>query len=472
MTEPVAPSTERSYWLREAMAAAPEPPAPPLEADTGADVVILGGGYTGMWTAYFLTERSPGIDVVLLERDICGGGPSGRNGGFATGWWDDLPDLVERYGEGPALEACRAVARSVVDIGGWCHQHGVDAWYTPGGYLEVASSEAQDGAWADAVAAAGDLGVADEYHEVTPEEVQAICRSPVFRGGAFSRTAATLQPARLARGLRRVLLERGVRLHEATPAGRLHPGPPATLETPGGRVRAGRAVLALNAWAASWPEFRRSLVVRGSYQLITAPAPERLEAIGWTGGECITDVRTALHYFRTTPDGRIAFGKAGVRAGGAGVGPRYDYDEAEVDWVLRGFRRIFPEFAEVPIEEAWGGPIDLSPAHHPFFGSLRPGNVHYGLGYTGNGVAPAHLGGRILAALALGQDDEGVLGLPVVNPRLRKYPLDPLRSVGAALVQRAVVRKEEAEDDGRRPGAFTRFVAGLPRRFGYAHGAD
>ncbi len=469
MTEPAAP--RRGYWVREAMAAEEAPPSPPLQGDAAADVVILGGGYTGLWTAHFLTERSPGIDVVLLEQDICGGGPSGRNGGFAMGWWDDLSELVDRYGDEAALRVCRAVADSTAAIGTWCEKHGVDAWYTDAGYMGVASAPAQDGAWSADTAAARRLGAGEEYRDLSQEEVQAICASPVFGGGVFMRNAATVQPARLARGLRRVLIERGVRIHEGTPALRLEHGPPATVETPGGTVRAGHAVVALNAWAASWREFRRSLVVRPSFQLITAPAPQRLEEIGWTGGECITDLRAALHYFRTTPDGRIAFGKAGRRAGGSRIGARYDYDQSEVDWVLRGFRRIFPSFSDVPIEDVWGGPIDLSPTHHAFFGSLPSGNVHYGLGYTGNGVAPSHLGGRILAALAAEGDDE-LLGLPIVSLDLKRFPPEPLRSIGAALVQRAVVRKEAAEDAGRRAGRLTRFVAGLPRRFGYALGPE
>lgn len=459
-----------SYWLREALAAEGEGlPAPALAADTAADVVVVGGGYTGLWTAYLLTERAPGIDVVVLERGVCGEGASGRNGGFASGWWDDLPDLVERYGEGPALAACRAVDESVRAIGDFCRRHGVDAWFRPAGYLGVATSPAQDGLWSRATAAAARLGAGEEYREVTPEEVARVCSSPVFRGGVLTRTAATVQPARLARGLRRVLLERGARIHEGTPALRVRPGDPVEVETPHGRVRAGRAVLALNAWAASWPGFRRRLVVRGSYVLITAPAPERLEEIGWTGGQCITDFRVALSYFRTTPDGRIAFGKAGRKAGGSRVRPRYDYDPDEVNGVLRSFRRLFPSFEDVPVEEAWGGAVDLSPAHHPFFGT-DGGGVLYGLGYTGNGVAPSHLAGRVLAALALDRDDGGVLGLPMVGAPPPRFPPEPLRSAGAALVQRAIARKERLEDEGRRPGPLTRLLAGLPRRLGYAYG--
>ena len=465
MTGPVPRGPGVSYWLREALGADPGSSCPPLRGDTTADVVVLGGGYAGLWTAWFLTERRPGIDVVVLEADVCGSGASGRNGGFVGGWWDDAQELVERYGDEAALRACRAADESVAAIGEWCRANDVDAWYRPVPYLEVASSPAQDGAWRSSVEACARLGAPEAYREISADEVQAACRSPVLRAGAVMK-GATVQPARLARGLRRVLLERGVRIHERTPALRLREG---LIETPGGTVRAGRAVVCVNAWAAGWPGLRRSVVVRGSYMLVTAPAPEKLEEIGWTGGQCICDVRTALHYFRTTPDGRIAIGGVG-RARGLRVGPGYDYDARSLAWVRDGFHRIFPSFRDVPIEQGWGGAVDVSGTHHPWFGTLDPGTVHYAVGFTGNGVAPAHLAGRILSALATDADDP-VTDLPMVNREPKRFPPRAITSIGTSVVQAAILRKDRLEDAGKRPGPLTRFLAGLPRRLGYSVGA-
>ncbi|MGH2723835.1 MAG: NAD(P)/FAD-dependent oxidoreductase [Actinomycetota bacterium] len=468
MRAPVPRSEGVSYWLREALEADPGDPRPPLRGDATADVVVLGGGYAGLWTAWFLTERAPGIRVAVLERNICGWGASGRNGGFAGGWWDDAADLAARYGDQAALEACRAAEASVEAIGEWCRANGVDAWYRPVAYLEVASSPAQDGAWTASVEACRRMGVPGGYREISAEEVRSVCRSPVLRAGAVMR-GATVQPARLARGLRRVLLQRGVRIYEGTPAMRMEARGGVRVQTPAGTVRAGRAILCLNAWSAGWPGLRRSLVVRGSYMLVTAPAPQKLEELGWTGGECICDARTALHYFRTTPDGRIAIGGVG-RARGLRVGPDYDYDERSLGWVRDGFHRIFPSFRDVPIEEGWGGPVDVSGTHHPWFGTAGPGTVHYAVGFTGNGVAPAHLAGRILAALATGADDP-VTDLPMVNREPKRFPPRPLTAVGTSVVQAAILRKDRLEDAGRRPGALTRFLAGLPRRLGYSLGS-
>jgi glycine/D-amino acid oxidase-like deaminating enzyme len=467
MTTVIPRSRGTSYWLREALAADPGDPCPPLDREVTADVVILGGGYTGLWTGWFLTERDPGIEVVLLERDGCGSGASGRNGGFLGAWWDEIDGLTARYGEEAAVAACRAGEASIWAIGEWCERYGVDAWYRPADYLEVASSEAQDGAWLGAVLACRRLGQADRYREISAAEVQRVCRTPTLRAGAMMR-GATIQPARLARGLRRVLLERGVRIHEETPAVRIRRGTGVEVETPGGVVRAGRAVIAANAWAARWPGLRRSVLVRGSYIVLTAPAPEGIEELGWTGGEPICDVRTSLRYFRTTPDGRIAFGGVG-RALGSRIGPGYDHDVTSLRWVADGLRRIFPSLRDVPIEEGWGGPVDVSATHHPWFGTLPGGSVHYGVGFSGHGVSQAHLGGRILSALALDREDE-TNTLPFVNRKPKRFPPALLTGVGAAVVQRAILRKDRLEDGGLRPSWPTRIVASLPRRLGFALG--
>jgi glycine/D-amino acid oxidase-like deaminating enzyme len=467
MREEVPPSPGTSYWLREALAGEPGQPCPPLEGDVDADVVVLGGGFTGLWTAWFLTERAPGIDVVVVEAGQCGFGASGRNGGFIGSWWDEIDRWVARYGPEAALAAGRLSEECIDAIGAWCDRQGVDAWYRPARYLEVASAPAQEGAWTGAMEACRRLGVPDAYRKLSPDEVQAVCRSPAFGGGAEMR-GATVQPARLARGLRRVLLERGVRIHEGTAVTRLRRGAPVVAETPRGAVTAGRAVIATNAWAASMPALRRALLVRGSYIVLTEPAPERVAELGWTGGEPICDVRTALHYFRTTPDGRIAFGGVG-RAHGTRVGPGYDHDPTSLAWVAEGFRRLFPSFGGVPIQEGWGGAVDVSAWRHPWFGTLAPGTVHYGVGYTGHGVGQSHLGGRALAALALDQDDP-VRSLPIVGSEPKRFPPRVLSLPGTHLVQAAILRNDRLEDAGRHPGWLTRFLAGLPRRLGYALG--
>jgi len=464
----LTPGEQRSWWLREALAQEQSPgPCPPLASDARADVVIVGGGFTGLWTAYFLTERAPNLGVVVLEQDICGGGPSGRNGGFASGWWDELHGLVTLYGPEAAVRACRAISSSITSIGEFCERNGIDAWYRRAGYMYAITAAAHERLCEDMVDFAREVGAPEELRPLSAEEVRARCASPAFGGGAFMRDGAQVQPARLVRGLRRVVLERGVTIHEGTTVTRLEG---TTAVTPHGSVRTSHAVLAVNAWGVGWPQLNRHLVAWSSYIVLTAPAPQKLKDIGWTGGELISDFRTSLRYFRTTPDGRIAFGGGGGRARRT-VDEMFTRDARAVSETAEGFRLMFPSFAEVPIQDAWGGPIDVSPTHLPTFGRVGDANVYYAQGYTGNGVAPTHLAGQVLADLITRTDTDNVR-LPMVNAKPPAFPPEPLRSLGAAVVRRAMIAKETAEEQGRKPGFVVSQLARTPRRMGYLLGPD
>lgn len=465
------PGERRGWWLREALRSEGDPPAAArLTQDAECDVAIVGGGYTGMWTAYELSERAPGARITIIEQDICGGGPSGRNGGFTHGWWDQLPLLVDLYGPDAALEIARASEKAVDDIGEFCTRHGVDAWFIQNGYLQVSASPAQDGDWEGAAALCRELGVGDRYVPLTASEVQARCASPTFREGVLMPAGASVQPALLARGLRRVLLERGVTIHEGTRARRVTGRRGTRVHTDGGDVRAEQVVLAMNAWAAGWPRFRTRLMTWGSYIVLTEPIPDKLEELGWTGGEPIADSRFTVHYFRTTRDGRIAFG-AGVGAAGFGgsIGARFTADRHAVELAASGLRRLFPALGHVGLDDAWGGPIDISSDRLPALGSLHGGRVHFAHGYSGNGVAPSRLAGRVLAAVIDGGSDP-IARLPIFGARSRPFPPEPFRYIGARLIREALIRKDEAEDRGDRPGLLVRWIARIPRLLGYRFG--
>lgn len=274
-------------WLREALAVDPGAPCPPLRRRLEADVAIVGGGYTGLWTAYHLLERDPGLRIAVLEQDVCGGGPSGRNGGFVNSWWDELASLVEVWGPDGALAAARAVSESVDAIGAWCTRHGVDAHYRRAGMLMVSTSPLHDGAWRADIAAAARLGEAARYRELTAREVADRWASPVARGGALMPGGATVQPALLARGLRRVCLERGVAIFEGTRVRGVRGRglPRLRIVTDEGEISARRVVLAVNAWGAGWPGIRGRVLTWSSYMVRTEPIPERLAELGWVGGE-------------------------------------------------------------------------------------------------------------------------------------------------------------------------------------------
>jgi glycine/D-amino acid oxidase-like deaminating enzyme len=457
--------TAHGWWLQEA---GPVDPAPPLDGDRDADVVIVGGGYAGLWAAWHVLEREPGARVALLEAEVCGHGPSGRNGGFCETLWPRLPSLRERFGDERAREACDASSASVRAIGAWCEAEGVDAWFTPRGYLLVSTTEPQDGEVDAPVAAAAAVGAPEKVVALSPEQVRERCASPRFRHGALMTDDATVHPARLVLGLRRRLRERGVEIFERSRVRALRAtGPRAVVaETAGGRVRAGAAVLAVNAATRGVRPLRSRLAVTSSHIVLTEPAPDALEALGWTGGEAITDGRTFVHYFRTTRDGRVLFGWGGGQlAWGARLNGRVEVDPAVARETARHLAELLPPLAGRAITHAWGGPIDVSPSHLPQVGTLPGGPVHYAFGFTGNGVGPSHLAGRVLAALALDARDADSR-LALVDPHPARVPPEPLAYAGGSIVRRAFLRKERLEEQGRRADPLTRLVCAAPAALG------
>ncbi len=449
----------RSLWLREALAG--ESPAPPLAGSTDADVCVIGGGYVGMWTAYWLKRWQPELDVVLLEQDVCGGGASGRNGGFVLSWWAKFPSLMHMLGAESALAVCRTSEAAVSEIGSFCAAHGIEADFTPGGWLWTARTTAQLGAWEGTVETV-ERHAAGVFRHLEPEEVAARTGSARHLAGVFEPGAATVQPARLARGLRRVCMESGVRIHEGTRVRRFSREANPSVETGTGSVRARHLVIATNAWAAGIRELRRRLVVISSDIVATAPIPDRLAEIGWTGGECITDSQLMIDYYRTTRDGRIAFGKGGWGIALGGVVPAgFDRSPRRAAAVTADLHHAFPQLRDVPVEYDWCGPIDRSPDGLPLLGRLggRP-NILYGVGWSGNGVGPSLVGGKVLAARLLGRDDEfGTF--PLWDRRPTPFPPEPVRYLGAHLVREAVRRKEAAELAGASPNPLHSWLARL-----------
>jgi putative aminophosphonate oxidoreductase len=449
----------RSLWLEEALAGAED--SPRLAGEERADVCVVGGGYTGLWTAIRLKEHDSALDVVLVEADVCGGGASGRNGGFVLSWWAKFGTLKKVCGGEEAVRLARASAEAVDGIGAFCEEHGIDAHYRRDGWLWAATSHAQLGAWdetLDTIAGHGE----EPFERLGPDEAARRAGEATHLGGVYEPTAATVQPALLARGLRRVAIERGVRIFERSPMTRLERSRPPRVVTADGAVSASKVVLALNAWAAALPELRRAVVVIASDIVATAPAPHRLEAIGWTDGTCISDSRMLVNYYRNTLDGRLVFGRGGGKlAFGGKIGTAFDGSSPRADAVTESMHALYPSLHDVRVTHNWMGPIDRTQVGLPFFSRLGGHeDVLYGLGYSGNGVGPTYLGGRILASLALGLDDEwsraGLARAPV-----GRFPPEPVRYLGGRLVRSAVERKEAAEDRGNRAGRVTLFLADL-----------
>lgn len=452
------------FWL--ARVGPVEPEAPALAGSERADVVVIGGGFAGMWTAWLIHEAAPEARIVLLEGGRCGHGPSGRNGGFANSMWFSLPSMRPRFGDEGAIGVARAAQAAVDEVGAWCTEQGVDASFRRGGYLQVSTAPAFDSVWDVTLEACRELGAAEAVEELSPDQVRERCDSPRFRAGAFFPGSATVDPARLALGLRAKLIEAGIQVRERSKVLGLRAEPGAVeARTRGGRVRAGHAVLATGGAQEAVGPLRGRLTLTSSHMVITEPVPELLEEIGWTGGECITDARHMLHYFRTTDDGRIAFGWGGGRVvAGARLGGHAELDAELTAQVATHLARFFPGLRGARIAHAWGGPIDVSPSHTPVVGTLDD-RVHYGFGFTGNGVGPSRMVAHALASLALDRRDEHSR-LAIVEPPALRVPPEPFRYAGGTAIRAALLRKERAEEEGRRPGPLSELIAGVPERVG------
>jgi len=416
------------WWVLEAP---PNEVAPPLQETIDVDVAVIGGGLTGLWTARALRER--GVSVVVLEAETCGAGASARNGGFLHGYWSSLRWLRDALGAEGALETARAADGAIAAV----RSLGEDVWLTEGGLLLASTSPAQDEHVRSAIAVAAELGAPGEAVAVSPDEQ---LRSGTFREGVLFRDGATVQPARLVRALRR-----GVRVYERTPALEIEAG---RVRTPEGAVRAQEIVVATNAWAAHWPAARHLAVFRSAI-VLTAVVPDLAERLGWENGEAVFDGRRFLNYFRPTRDGRVLMGSA----------------SGSVVRAEQALRTLLPALADVPVDYAWEGPIDVSSDRLPFFRTVPGRRIHFGAGYTGNGVGPSWLGGQILASLATSADDRWS-NLPLVTRKVPRLPPEPLRSAGQAIVRLALLAIDDAEAAGRRPAAAARAVAAAPRLFG------
>jgi glycine/D-amino acid oxidase-like deaminating enzyme len=446
-----------SAWLREA---GPIEPLPALEGSRHAEICIVGGGFTGMWTALRIKQLEPDRDVVLVEADVCGSGASGRNGGFVLTFWHHFISLERICGGTEAVRLARASADVIGEIAAFCEQYGVDAQYRREGWMWAATNASQIGAWESTIAA---IERHDEhpFERLAPEEVVARTGSPAHLAGVFEPVSATVQPALLARGLARVLRELGVTVYEQSPMVALDRSTPLSVRTRGGTVTADRVVITMGAWSGQMRELRDAFVVVASDVALSNRIPEERRREGWPAGMAISDSRLMVHYYRATADGRIAFGKGGGRlAFGARIGDSLQgRSPVESDLVTR-MLSVWPAVASVGLDCSWAGPVDRTVDGMPFFHAVGRPDLIAAAGFSGNGVGPSALAGRVLASMALGRSDEWSHSGLVRSPP-PGMPPEPLRYVGGTLIRAAVARKEGAEDAGHPPAQIDVALARL-----------
>lgn len=456
------PTASLPFWFAQALAADNTPPLPPLQGEVSADVCIVGGGFTGLWTAILCQQARPDWRVIVLEKSRCGAGASGRNGGCMLTWSTKYLSLRQLFGDSEARRLVAASEQAVHDIAQFCHTHQIDAELRLGGAVYAASQPAQVGRLDGVLAALDHIG-ANRWQRLSSADTLALTGSAQMQHGAWTDAAGSLQPGKLVRGLLRVARQLGVQVYEHSAMHRLQEGDEVMVHAAAGRVRARQAVLALNAdMARQFPVLANSVLLVSSDMVVTAPRPELMARLGLDRGQAVCDLRTFVHYWRSTPDGRLMLGKGGNRIAFANRMHRYfDQPSAYRDALGRTLAQLFPLLADTPLDGSWTGASDRSATGLPFFGRL-PGyrRVVYGMGYSGNGVVQCRLGGELLCALLLGEDNAWTRSGLAQGP-LAQFPPEPWRWPGALLVRQAIRRVEAAEDQQRRPGWLASRLAAL-----------
>jgi glycine/D-amino acid oxidase-like deaminating enzyme len=429
-------------------------PRPALDTDLDVDVAIVGAGYTGLWTAYYLSTADPSIRVAVLEAQTAGFGASGRNGGWCSALLPQSPDgLTHRHGHPAAMALLRAMESTVDEVGRVADREGIDCHYAKGGTLVLARNPAQRLRALAEVERAQPYGLQLEW--LGAAEAARRCGATGVLGATYTPHCAAIHPARLVRGLARVVVARGVRLFEQSPAEAIlprRPSTPATVRTAGGTMRAEVVVRATEAYTPLLPGLRRRVVPLYSLMVATEPLPAGLwEEIGLAERETFSDFRHLIIYGQRTADGRLAFGGRGAPYHwGCSVRDGFDQVPRVHEALARDLRELFPALGGTKITHTWGGPLAAPRDWSASVGLDRASGLAWGGGYVGDGVGAANLAGRTLADLVLGRDSE-LTALPWVNQRSPNWEPEPLRWLGINASTRVMSSADRVETRTGRP---------------------
>jgi glycine/D-amino acid oxidase-like deaminating enzyme len=443
----LAGAVPRSFWLDQPDAPGP---LPALAGSVTADLAVIGGGFTGLWTALLARERYPELDVVLLEAQTVGWAASGRNGGFCSAsLTHGIGNGLERFGaEMPLLE--RLGEQNLREIGTTIAKHGIDCDFQPGGELALATADWQlDGLDTEAVAAR-QLG--HDVEVLDAAGARAELDSPLWKGGLkFATGNALVEPGRLAWGLRRACLDAGVRIYEHTPVTSLAPGAARTamtLATPYGSVRAPRVALAAGVpGGALLRRIGAYVIPVWDYVLMTEPlSAAQTESLGWRSRLGASDLGNQFHYFRLTRDNRVLWGGYdAVYYNGGRVREEHVARPATFARLAAQFFAAFPQLEDVSFTHAWGGVIDTCSRFCAFFGTAHAGRVAYAAGYTGLGVGASRFAAQVLLDKLHQEADSERARLSLVNSKPLPFPPEPLRSAVVQATRASIERADRNE---------------------------
>jgi len=454
-----------SWWQHDLRAAQSLACAPPLAGTVNVDFVIIGGGFTGLWTAMTIKERMPSAGVAVLEAYRCGAGASSRNGGSVHGYWSALSVLTDLFGPDKAIEVARLGTKAQHKLREFANSTDRDIWWSEQGYLRVATNTRQQLKADVCIETARRLGVPETVVKLRKDELDHYCASPFFKDGLFFPEGATVHPARLAESLRCAAERAEIGIFESTLVTAIDKGDPLRIHTLGGEVIARSVILATYTGTMTIPAVRASNALFSSFPVMSHPDEAALTRMNYRDARGIADLRMFAHYFRRTRDGRVLMGTG---AGPVGYGVAHNSralrrDQASADRAALGLQRFFPTLPP-GVAAAWGFPIEVSADRLPYFGRVPGTRIFYGSGYTGHGVNATCIAGECLASLALGQSDEWSTSV-FCNRKQVRFPSEPFRCFGGRAIRSSIVACEDAEDAGRPSPPLARLLATAPSVF-------
>lgn len=434
---------------------------PPLDGDALVDVAILGGGFSGLWTAFFLLTENPGLRVAIVEKHFCGYGASGRNGGWCSPRFPvDAAPLIRRYGMELARQTILAQQRCVQDFPELLAKADIDADFRRTGLLSLARSPGQMASLVSTFETFAKLGLSADSQLLGADEAYEKVHVTKLSGALRSIHGASIHPGKLVRGLARAVERMGATIFEQTHAFTIRGGDDAAIVTERGTIRARRAVVtAGEAYMTDMPQYHRDVLPMSSLIVLTAPlTTAQWDAIGWAEGECLSSQIHTKNYLTRTRDGRILYGSRGAPYRFASdMAERALQDEETFEWMRSTVKEWWPALHDISFTHSWGGylgiPRDWMPSVN-FDPVSRIGRLY---GYTGRGVATSAMCARLLAG-RIGGWTTGLEGLPFHRQEAPRWEREPLRWAGVRYTQNALERVDEADDQGRAPPIDARFA--------------
>lgn len=449
----------RSMWLDDYPGELT--PRPSLPGPVDVDVAIVGAGFTGLWTAYYLKKADPSLRVAVLEREIAGFGASGRNGGWCHSIFPGSRELAARaHGRQAVIDQQRAMHRTVREVARVVEAEGIDARLRLGGQLDLATSPVQLLRLREAVEYERSWGFGeDDYALLGAAEMRRRIAVAGCLGAGYTPHGAAVDPARLVRGLAEVVERLGVPIYERTPVVRLQPH---IARTPLGDVRAEVVVRATEAFTPQLPGYERSLVPIYSLMIGTEPLPQAFwDEVGWSGHEVFGDFRFVIFYAMHTTDGRIALGGRGAPYHyGSRVSEEYERDATVYGHLRTLLGQLFPALGDIRVTHHWGGAVAAPRDWYSSVGLDRATGMAWAGGYVGDGVSTTNLAGRTLCDLIRGEQTE-LTRLPWVDHRSPRWEPEPLRWLAVNAALKAMGSADDVETRTGRPSRRAAWVKRL-----------